>query len=66
MEFLYLILNIWKHIFKRAIIKVVFIGTDLYLFNLKKVLNRLLLLRKATLENDLILDINIAILKTIK
>ena len=53
MEFLYLIPNVRKYIFKKVIIKAVFIETSLYLFNLKKVLNKLPLLRKATLKKDL-------------
>ena len=60
MEFLYLIPNVRKHIFKKAIIKVAFAETGLYLFNPKKVLNKLPLLRKATLEKDPMSTINIA------
>ena len=66
MEFLYLIPNVRKYIFKKAIIKAVFAETGLYPFNLKKVLNKLPLPRKATLEKDLILTINIATLRTIR
>jgi hypothetical protein len=67
MEFLYLIPNIRKCIFKKAIIKAVFIETGLYLFNLEKVVNKLSLLPKATLEKDLLLiTINIIILKTLR
>jgi len=67
MEFLYLIPNVRKRIFRRAIIKVVFIETGLYPFNLKKVLNKLPLLPKAILEKDLWLTtINIIVLKTLR
>ena len=71
MEFLHLIPNIRKRIFKKAIIKAVFAETSLYPFNLKKVLNKLPLLPKvipeATLEKDLLLTtINIIILKTLR
>ena len=53
--------------FKEAIIKAAFAETGLYLFNLKKVLNKLPLLPKATLERDLWLTtINIITLKTLK
>ena len=38
-----------KYIFKKAIIKAAFAETSLYLFNLKKVLNKLPLLYKAIL-----------------
>ena len=51
--------NIRKYIFKKAIIKAAFIETGLYLFNLKKVLNKLPLSYKAIPEKDLILIINI-------
>jgi hypothetical protein len=44
MEFLYLISDVQKHIFKEIIIKAAFAETSLYLFNLKKVLNKLPLL----------------------
>jgi len=44
-----------KYIFKKVIIKAAFIETCLCLFNIKKVLNKLPLLRKAILEKDLIL-----------
>ena len=67
MEFLYLIPNIRKYTFKETIIKAAFIETSLYLFNLEKVLNKLPLLPKATLEKDLLLiTINIIILKTLR
>jgi len=52
MEFLYLIPNVRKHIFKKAIIKAVFAETGLYPFNPKKVLNKLPLPRKATPEKN--------------
>ena len=56
-----------KYIFKKAIIKAAFTETSLYLFNLKKVLNKLPLLRKAILKKDPILTtIDIAILKIIR
>jgi hypothetical protein len=67
MEFLYLIPNVRKRIFKKTIIKAAFIETGLYLFNLKKVLNKLPLLPKAILEEDLLLTtINIITLKTLR
>ena len=67
MEFLYLIPDIQKSIFKKTIIKAAFIETSLYLFNPKKVLNKLPLLYKATLEKDLgLITINIIILKTLR
>ena len=66
MEFLYLVPNVQKYIFKKAIIKAVFAETGLYLFNLKKVLNKLPLLYKTTLEKDPILTINIATPRTIR
>jgi len=53
MEFLYLIPNVRKRIFKETIIKAVFAETGLYPFNLKKVLNKLPLLPRAILEKDL-------------
>ncbi|OCK92521.1 uncharacterized protein K441DRAFT_570835, partial [Cenococcum geophilum 1.58] len=53
MEFLYLIPNVRKRIFKKVIIKAVFVETSLYLFNLEKVLNKPPLLPKAILEKDL-------------
>jgi hypothetical protein len=53
MEFLYLIPNVQKYIFKKAIIKAAFAETGLYPFNLKKVLNKLPPLHKAILEKDL-------------
>ena len=67
MEFLYLIPNIRRRIFKIVIIKAVFIEAGLYLFNLEKVLNKLPPLPKATLEKDLwLITINIATLKTLR
>jgi hypothetical protein len=67
MEFLYLIPNVRKSIFKKIIIKAVFAETSLYPFNPKKVLNKLPLLRKAILEKDLgLTTINITILKTLR
>ena len=67
MEFLYLIPNVQKRIFKKTIIKVAFAETGLYLFNPKKILNKLPLLLKAILEEDLLLiTINIIILKTLR
>ena len=53
MEFLYLIPDVQKSIFKKIIIKAAFAETGLYPFNLKKVLNKLPLLYKAILEKDL-------------
>jgi len=53
MEFLYLIPNIRKRIFKEIIIKAAFAETGLYPFNPEKVLNKLPLLPKATPEKDL-------------
>ena len=41
MEFLYLIPNIRKRIFKETIIKAAFIETGLYQFDLEKVLSKL-------------------------
>jgi hypothetical protein len=38
MEFLYLIPDVRKHIFKKAIIKAAFLKTSLYLFNLRRCL----------------------------
>ena len=67
MEFLYLIPNIQKSTFKKVIIKAAFAETGLYPFNLKKVLNKLPLLYKATLEKDLgSTTINIITLKTLR
>jgi hypothetical protein len=67
MEFLYLIPNVRKRIFKKITIKAAFAETSLYLFNPKKVLNKLPLLPKATPEEDLLLTtINITILKTLR
>ena len=70
MEFLYLIPNVRKRIFKKIIIKAVFIETGLYPFNLKKVLNKLpppKAILKATLEKDLLLiTINITTLKILR
>ena len=53
MEFLYLIPDVRKSIFKKTTIKAVFAETGLYLFNPKKVLNKLPLPREATPEKDL-------------
>ena len=53
MEFLYLIPDVRKSTFKKTTIKAVFIETGLYPFNLKKVLNKLSPLYKATLKKDL-------------
>ena len=53
MEFLYLVPNIRRRIFKIVIIKAIFIEIGLYPFNLEKVLNKLPLLPKAILEKDL-------------
>ena len=67
MEFLYLIPDIQRRIFKIAIIKAAFAETGLYPFNLEKVLNKLPLLPKATLEKDLwLITINIITLKTLR
>ncbi len=67
MEFLHLITDVQKRIFKKATIKAVFVETGLYLFNPKKVLTKLPLPRKATPEKDLqLITINIIILKTLK
>ena len=67
MEFLYLIPNVCKYIFKEIIIKAVFVETGLYPFNLEKVLSKLPLLPKAILEKDLLLTtINITTLKTLR
>ena len=67
MEFLYLIPNVRKRIFKEIIIKAAFIETGLYPFNPEKVLSKLPLLPKAILEKDLLLiTINIIILKILK
>jgi len=66
MENFHFISNIRKYIFKKAIIKVAFVETGFYPFNLKKVFNKLLLPHKATLEKDIILAINIITLKTIR
>jgi hypothetical protein len=66
MEFLHLIPDVRKRTFKETIIKAAFAETGLYPFNLKKVLNKLPLPRKATLEKDLILTINIAMLRTVR
>ena len=67
MEFLYLIPDVQKCTFKKAIIKAVFVETGLYLFNPKKVLNKLPLPPKATLEKDLLLiTIDIMTLKTLR
>jgi hypothetical protein len=53
MEFLYLIPDVRKSIFKKTIIKAAFAETGLYPFNLKKVLDKLPVPRKAILEKDL-------------
>ena len=53
MKFLYLIPDVQKRTFKKAIIKIVFVKTSLYPFNLEKVFNKLPLLLKAILEKDL-------------
>ena len=67
MEFLYLIPNIQKSIFKKTTIKAVFVEINLYPFNLKKVFNKLPLLYKATLEKDLRpITINIITPKTFR
>ena len=67
MEFLHLIPNVQKRIFKKAIIKAVFTKTGLYPFNLEKVLSKLPLPPKATPEKDpWITTINIIILKTLR
>jgi len=70
MEFLYLIPNVQKRIFKKIIIKAVFAETGLYLFNLKKVLNKLPPLSlppKAIPEEDpLLITINIITPKTFR
>jgi hypothetical protein len=67
MEFLYLIPNVRKSIFKKTIIKAAFAETGLYPFNLKKVLNKLPLLCKATPEKDLgSMTIDITILKILR
>jgi hypothetical protein len=67
MEFLYLIPNVQKRTFKKAIIKAVFAETGLYPFNLEKVLNKLPLLPKATLEKDpWLTTINITTPKTLR
>jgi len=66
MEFLHLIPNVRKHIFKKVIIKAVFAETGLYPFNPKKVLNKLPLPRKATPEKDPMSTINIATPRTIR
>ena len=67
MEFIYLIPNVRKRIFKETIIKAAFVETGLYPFNLEKVLSKLPLLPKAILEKDLLLTtINIIILKILR
>ena len=67
MEFLYLIPDVRRRIFKIATIKAVFAETGLYLFNLEKVLNKLPLPPKATPEKDLwSTTINITTLKTLR
>jgi hypothetical protein len=52
MEFLYLIPDVRKRIFKKAIIKAAFAETGLYPFNPEKVLSKLPLLPKAIPEKD--------------
>ena len=67
MEFLYLILDVRKRTFKKAIIKAAFAETGLYPFNLEKVLNKLPPPPEAILEKDLQLTtINITTLKTLR
>jgi len=67
MEFLHLIPDVRKRIFKKTTIKAVFIETGLYLFDLKKVLNKLPLPPEAILEEDpLLTTINIITLKTLR
>jgi len=67
MEFLYLIPDVQKSIFKKIIIKAAFAETSLYPFNLKKVLNKLPPLREATPEKDLgSMTINITTPKTLR
>jgi hypothetical protein len=67
MEFLHLIPNVRKRIFKKATIKAAFAETGLYLFNLEKVLNKLPLPPKATLEKDpWLTTIDIITLKTLR
>ena len=67
MEFLYFIPNIRKRIFKKAIIKAVFMETSLYVFDLKKIFNKLPLLPEAILEKDpLLITIDITTLKTLR
>ena len=67
MEFLHLIPNIRKHIFKKVIIKTAFIETSLYPFNLEKMFNKLPLPPKAILKRDLqVTTINIIIPKTLR
>ena len=67
MEFLYLIPNVRKRIFKEIIIKAVFAETGLYPFDPEKVLSKLPLLPKAILQKDLLLTtINITTLKILR
>jgi len=67
MEFLYLIPDVRKRIFKKIIIKAAFAETGLYPFNPKKVLNKLPPLPKAILEEDpLLTTINITTPKTFR
>jgi len=67
MEFLYLIPDVRKRIFKKTIIKAVFAETGLYPFNPKKVLNKLPLPPKAIPEEDpLSTAINITTLKILR
>jgi hypothetical protein len=67
MEFLYLIPNVYKRIFKKIIIKAVFAETGLYPFNPEKVLNKLSLPPEAILEKDpLLITIDIITPKTLR
>ena len=67
MEFLYLIPNVRRRIFKIATIKAAFAEIGLYPFNPEKVLNKLPLPPEATLEKDLwSIIINIATPKTLR
>jgi len=67
MEFLYLIPDVRKRTFKKAIIKAAFAETGLYPFNLEKVLSKLPPPPKATPEKDpWITTINITTPKTLR
>ncbi len=67
MEFLYLIPDVQKCIFKIVTIKAAFTETGLYPFDLEKVLNKLPLPPEATLEKDLwLITINITTPKTLR